>query len=254
MLSMPFNPFTWDRTSQRVHSDVLTLDLKDDKRKMIQVSKLSSDVFIEIPLKNTSNSQENQHFFIKNETSRFHEINVDFEDTLMQLEITPENETVNLFIFMRFGHRPTTQEHDLNGTVSSNERCIWTRIQGKMEGQRGCSSNGLTPIQILAKRPGKYYLEVRSQNHFVKPKIRQKRSCFGHGRQKRSCVQVKDPPAPPPEGENITVVPVYDPRTDDNYTMRVALGSCVYWSDKRQMWTTEGCEVRQDQCHDLCEK
>ena len=58
MLSIPFNPFTWDRTNERVHSDVLTLDLKDDKRKNVKVSQLSSDIFIKIPLKDQVNAVE----------------------------------------------------------------------------------------------------------------------------------------------------------------------------------------------------
>ena len=244
MLSIPFNPFTWDITSQRVHSNVLSLDLKNDKRRMIKVSKLSSDIFIKIPLNHQDRASEKPHFFTKNGTSRFHEIKIDYENTLIQLEITPEEINVNLTIFMRFGHRPTIREHDLSGTVSSDERCIWTKIQERNEEKQVCSPNTLTPIEILAQKPGKYYLEVRSHRSFPKPQKRQKRSCFGHGRQKRSCVEVKSPPPTPPLSENVSIVPAYDPSTDDNYTMQVALGSCVHWSDERQMWTTQGCQVK----------
>lgn len=246
MLSMPFNPFTWDRTSGRVHSDVLTLNLKDDQRKTIKVSQLSSNISITIPLNDASSGVENPHFFIHNDTSRFHVIKVEYEDTLIQLKIAAEDSSVNLTFLMRFGKRPTIQEHDLNGTVSSNKKCIWRKIEEKVEWKRVCSTNGLTPIQVIATKPGKYYVEVKSHTNFVKPQRdpqkRQKRSCFGHGRQKRSCVEVKDPPTPP-RGKNVSVVPEYNPNTDHNYTMRVALGSCVYWSDERQVWTTKGCQV-----------
>ena len=46
MLSIPFNPYTWDSTKHRVNSDVLALDLKDDTRKLIKVSNLSNNAII----------------------------------------------------------------------------------------------------------------------------------------------------------------------------------------------------------------
>ena len=72
---------------------------------------------------------------------------------------------------------------------------------------------------------------------------RQKRSCFGNGRQKRSCVQVKDPPPTPSQGKNVSVLPMYDPAISRNYTMKVALGSCVFWSEEQEKWTAKGCQV-----------
>ena len=230
MLRIPFNPYCWDNTCKRVHSDLLTLDLKDDKGKTINVSRLSNDVSIQIPLKNSSSDIEYQHFFIKNGASRFHEINVDFENETIQLQVRPEDEAVKLMIFMRFGYRPTSQEHDLNGTVSRTEWCIWTRLRRRMKWRRNCSSNGLTPIQVFVQKPGKYYVEVLRHENFA----------FYQKRQ-RSCMEVKRPPPTPPQ--KVRGVPTYDPCTDHNYTMRVAMGSCVYWSAERQMWTTEGCKV-----------
>ena len=246
MLSIPFNPFTWDRTRERVNSDVLTLDLKDDKRKGIELSQLSNDVLIEIhvPLKAQNNTPGTPlHFFTKKNVPRIHEVNVVYENTMMLLDISPEGATATLVMYMGFGHRPTIQEHDFNATISRHGRCIWTRTSETLEGKSGCSSNVLTPIHILAKKPGMYYLAVESHNNLRKPQMRQKRSCFGLRRQKRSCVEVKSPPPTTPQSKNITVVPVYDPSTDQNYTLRVSMGSCVYWSDKRQIWIADGCNV-----------
>ena len=250
MLSIPFNPFTWDRTRERVNSYVFTLDLKDDKRKVIEVSQLSSNVLIEIPLQAQNNTLGTPHFFTKNNTPRFHEINVVYKNTMIQLDISPEDATATLVIYMGIGHRPTIKEHDFNGTIFSHGRCIWMKTNETLEGKMGCSSNVLTPIYILAKKPGKYSLAVESHNNVKKPQRRQKRSCFGLRRQKRSCVEVKSPPPTPPQSKNRTVVPVYDPSTDQNYTLRVAMGSCVYWSDERQIWITDGCHVSWDKLND----
>ena len=247
MLSISFNPFTWDKTRKRVASNVLSLDLKDDKQNVVEISQLSSDVIIEIPLKAQRNPVKMLHFFTRNNLTRFHEITVDYENTTMQLEITPIDKLVILTIYIRFGHRPTIREHDFNATISSKESCIWSKLGRNFK--NGCSSNPLASIEILAKKPGKYYLAVVTHSNSMKPLMRQKRSCFGQRRQRRSCVEVKRPPPTPPQSENKSVMPVYDPSTDHNYTLKVAMESCVYWSDMRQAWITDGCRVSQHKLH-----
>ena len=144
---------------------------------------------------------------------------------------------------MRFGSRPTSQEHDLNGTVSRNGMCVWTRTQGKSTGSDFALQTKQTLFIFWHRKLGSIMSRCEVTRRFVKPHQRQKRSCFGHERQKRSCIEVKSPPSAPSQNKNVSVVPSYNPSTDHNYTLRVALASCVYWSDDRQMWTTEGCQV-----------
>ena len=40
------------------------------------------------------------------------------------LEIKPQDPTVHLFVYMRFGQRPTAQDYDLNATISHDEKCV----------------------------------------------------------------------------------------------------------------------------------
>ena len=244
MLSIPFNPYTWDSTKQRVNSDVLALDLKDDTRKLIKVSNLSNNVIVVTPLKPQTVSLESPQYFTQNDNLRFHKIDVEYENTLIMLEITPTEVNTNLLVYLRYGQRPTTQEHDLNATVSKSEKCVWTPgAHSRMDGKTKCSRL-TSPTETLAKRPGKYFLGVQGYNRSeANSHKRGKRSCFGNTRQKRSCVEVKDPPPTPPQSENVTVVPVYNSKSDLNYTLRVALGSCVFWSEEREKWITEGCRV-----------
>ena len=246
MLSIPFNPFTWDDTRKRVASDVLALDLKDDARKLIKVSDLLKDIVIVTPLEPEQISLQIPQYFTQNDNLRFHQIDVEYENTLIMLEITPQDASMSLFVYMRYGQRPTTQVHDLNATISKKKTCIWTANgHDKSGGKPKCSSNGFSPVPIetVAQQPGRYFLGVQSYNTSVSSLRRQKRSCFGNTRQKRSCVEVKDPPPTPHKSKNLTVVPMYDPVTAKNYTLRVALGSCVYWSEEQEKWTTDGCRV-----------
>ena len=244
MLSIPFNPYTWDSTKQRVNSDVLALDLKDDTRKLIKVSNLSNNVNVVTPLKPQTVSFESQQYFTQNDNLRFHKIDVEYENTLIMLEITPTEANTNLLVYLRYGQRPTTQVHDLNATVSKSEKCVWTPgAHGKKNGKTKCPRLH-SPVETLAKRPGKYFLGVQSYDRSgTNSHKREKRSCFGNRRQKRSCVEVKNPPPTPPPSENVTVVPVYNSKSDHNYTLRVALGSCVFWSEESEKWITEGCRV-----------
>ena len=244
MLSIPFNPYTWDRTKQRVNSDVLALDLKDDKRKLIKVSNLSNNVIVVMPLNSQTVSFESPQYFTRNDNLRFHEIYVEFENTLIKIEITPAQANTNLFVYFRYGQRPTTQKHDLNATVSKSEKCVWTPgAHDRKDGKTKCSRL-INPIETLAKRPGKYFLGVQGyKRNGTNSHKREKRSCFGNRQEKRSCVEVKDPPPTPPQNTNVTVVPVYNSKSDQNYTVTVAFGSCVFWSEERERWITEGCRV-----------
>ena len=245
MLSIPFNPFTWDATRNRVGSDIVSLDLKDNARKLIEVSNLTKDIVISMPLQPQKVSLEIPQYFTRKGNLRFHQINVEYENTLILLEIKPEEKSTSLFVYLRYGMRPTIEVHDVNATISKEETCVWTIVHDSIRAKRECFSHGreVVPIKALAMQPGRYFLGVQNCNSSFGSHIRRKRSCFGNRRQKRSCVQVKDPPPTPPLSKNKTVVPNYDPNVDRNYTLRVALGSCVYWSEREEKWTTAGCRV-----------
>ena len=241
MLSFSFNPYTWDSTKERVGSDVVTLQLKNNDSKLIKVSNLTEDIVIVTPLKlQKISASEKSWYFTKNDDLRFHEINVKYENTLLMLEIKPQDPTVHLFVYMRFGQRPTTQDYDLNATISHDEKCVWMLSAG----QTVCSLNPNATIQVLAERPGKYFLGLKNYNATINlSHTREKRSCLGGRRRKRSCVEVKDPPPSPPQTEKVSVIPVYDSKTDQNFTLKVALASCVYWSEKFDKWISSGCRV-----------
>ena len=161
MFSFSFNPYTWDATKERVGSDVVTLHLKNNDSELIKVSDLTEDIIIITPLKlQQILATEKSWYFTKNDDLRFHEINVKYENTLLMLEIKPQDPTVHLFVYMRFGQRPTTQDYDLNATISHDEKCVWMlSAHDKSEGQTVSSLNPNATIKVLAERPGKYFLK-----------------------------------------------------------------------------------------------
>ena len=146
MFSFSFNPYTWDSTKERVGSDVVTLHLKNNDSKLIKVSNLTEDIVIVMPLKlQKISGSEKSWYFTKNDDLRFHEIKVKYENTLLIMEIKPQDPTVHLFVYMRFNQRPTTQDYDLNATISHDEKCIWMLSAG----QTVCSLNPNATIQVL---------------------------------------------------------------------------------------------------------
>ncbi|RMX54592.1 hypothetical protein pdam_00023671 [Pocillopora damicornis] len=158
MLSMSFNPYTWDSTKERVDSDVLFLDLKDNRSELLEVSSLPDDIVIVIPSKPRTMPNE-LWYFTTDDDLRFHEITVKYENTLIQVEVKPQEPTVHLFVYFRFGQRPTIRNYDLNATISQYGQCVWTAsTHDKKERQPECSSNPLTPIATLARHPGKYFV------------------------------------------------------------------------------------------------
>ena len=125
MLSISFNPYTWDGTKERVASDVVTLKLKNNKRELIKVSNLSEDIVIVTPLKPDENFTKIKNYFTRDDNLLFHVIEVRFENTWLMLEIKPQDPTVHMFVYMRFGQRPTTQDYDLNATLSLMAKSVF---------------------------------------------------------------------------------------------------------------------------------
>ena len=141
-----------------------------------------------------------------------------------------------LSVFVRYGQRPTTTDFDSKTNIP-NESCSMNSQNSDGE----CNEEAyeiLLDSEVL-NDPGTYYIGILSETDDIKLKIRQKRSCFGRGRKKRSCVETKDPPRP----ENITVKPVYDPKTDINYSMTVLEEQCLFWDTAEERWSSRGCKV-----------
>ena len=102
MVSIPFNPYTWDSTKQRVTSTMLALDLKDDTRSLIKVLNLSNNIVIVTPLRSDQTvSFENGQYYPLNGNLRFHVIYFEYSNTLIRMEITPTEANIDLYVYLR---------------------------------------------------------------------------------------------------------------------------------------------------------
>ena len=59
------------------------------------------------------------------------------------------------------------------------------------------------------------------------------------------CVKFKGPPMQQPVVQNKTLtLPPYDSQTSVNFTLEVDSAGCLYWSEDREQWVSEGFKVR----------
>lgn len=170
----------------------------------------------------------------------------------MFIEIKPE-EGKSLEVYVSYKRRPTNEHYSFSAIIPDIKYCKdnGTGLNCSEEAYVFVISSavtGHTGVHYIAIR----YPEVETESASTgsskmkndEVDLRVRRDCGGHGgRQKRSCVGVKDPPTTPPPTPKI-VIPQYDNSTDVNYTLSVTAANCLYWSENKQEWTGDGCTVR----------
>ena len=239
MRAVDFNPFSWDISSKKVKSNVISLDFQNGNGKKINVSNLDNDIEIVIPISgpatNTSNATE--HYFLKPNRMFIHSYYAELANVPVSMRIGVQEEGTVVKIFLKFGSRPTVEDSDYNFTILFRSIC-----RNQVDYQQNKSTSCVLEersVTVVPSEPSLLYVGLLSV-HNVTDHARERRSCFGNGRERRSCVGVKDPP---PTGVAKVDVPKYDPLTDVNYTFTITQASCLYWSEDKEEWTSDGCKV-----------
>ena len=257
MLSLKNNPFSWDKSAKTVKSAVISIDLKDEKGKLLNVSGLSQEIELNIKIDRPQADQAALHSFVKpsiNDSMRYHRVVISSEEMVLSLKVVPSNGT-KLQVYFRHLKRPTIANNDFVAEVPDFSSC--QKRAKKMEeaalpsvydGYFNCTRDPhlLTLSSNVTGHIGLHFIGIRlpnSDEDSVKTK-RRRRSCSENGRQKRSgiCVEFKDPPTTPPPTPRVEV-PTFDASTDVNYTLSISMGACLYWSESKEKWTSEGCRV-----------
>ena len=247
------NPYVWSNTSKDVKSSVLSVDLKKQDGSRLTISGLNRPIELFIPEKDPEEPIQNDtqgHLFVKpyndSSTIRYHKIVLTNDLEFGIVEIRPQYDTI-FDVFVSAGFKPTPQNYTYKARIPDVSLCGDFNLG---IGYFNCTRDPYTfsLSRNLTGDIGVQYIGIRLSLEANETNIQTKhrrvaRSCMDrHGRQKRSCIGVKDPPTIPPPTPEI-IVPKYDARTDVNYTMSVKMRSCLYWSEKKQAWTSEGCKV-----------
>ena len=154
-------------------------------------------------------------------------------DSLRLLQIKPAETAVQFNLYVRHGQRPTVTEYDTKTKIPDKSCSLSSR--GNCDEQ----AYDFLLVHEVLRKPGPYYIGILYDKEAQRTKRRKRRACSRKGRQKRSCVEIKDPPRP----ENITVKPVYNPKTDVNYSMSIIEEECLFWDSKEERWLSRGCKV-----------
>lgn len=253
MLTLQVNPYVWSKSSKYIKSSVLSVDLKEQDGSQLKISNLNHSIELLIPDKDPDRAIENDtqgHLFVKpyNDTNaiRYHKVAISNNLESALIDIRPQKSVI-FDVFVGVGARPTPTNYSLKTSVPDVSLCkdFLPEI-----GYINCTSNPyvFSLSSSVTKNTGVHYIGIRLAHKANETNVageghRVARSCKdSHGRQKRSCIGVKDPPTTPPPTPRI-IVPTYDAITDVNYTMSVKMRSCLYWSEVKEVWTNEGCKV-----------
>ena len=232
MASLGMNPYS----SPGISSSVLSFELKDTGKRNIPVAGLSENIRITIPTNPINEDELAEKSFAKPSQMKYHFVHVKRAGTAVKMKLTTKKDTAAMALFVKLNARPSVSDSEHNFTIPDTSICA----QGNLD---DCRTDDPYSVTVVTRKAGilhigiVYLEDIKLDEH---PRAR--RSCFGRGRQKRSCVGIKDAP---PKGSNETVIPTYDPTTDLDYTMSISQTSCLYWSDEEQKWTSAGCQVIQ---------
>lgn len=214
----------------------------------------------------TARTNTVQHFvkpsYDVNESTliQYHKINLTYDHAVVFVKLKPEILTYTpLRVYVRFSDFPTPTEHNFATVIPICENLGYKEVE--MDCVKDSKNYVFSFTSSDTGRTGIHYIGIHyyvNSTYDLIPekeermassdddtaKERTKRSCGGSsGRQKRSCVGVKDPP-PSPTPAPVILKPIYNASTDLNYTLSVNIGSCLYWSEDKEEWTDEGCNVR----------
>ena len=220
--SIPFNPFAWAESSQRVTTHVASLDVGDQKEDLIPMSGLSPGVAILVPLNHQLTIQPiaNISGFGKLGGLTRHNISVQYGHSVVKILIaSQDNHYIILYV----------RVFQSSDGLPQNRLFECKHVHGKWLHRGNITCRGKTNVTItfIAFNPGNYLLDTEfnvKQNN-----VNKEEGGLGETHKQEQCIQTKEPPSP--EKENV------------NYKFTVTEASCVFWDSTESTWKTTGCKV-----------
>ena len=125
MLSLKHNPFSWDKSAKLVKSAVISIDLKNDKGEVLEVSELSQEIELYIKTDRPQTPQVPLHSFVKpsvNGSMRNHRVVISEEGMVVSVKVVPSNGS-KLQVYFRYLRRPTISNYDFMAEVPDFTSC-----------------------------------------------------------------------------------------------------------------------------------
>ena len=200
----------------------------------LQISNLREPIKLSIPIKESKETESAQdHYFVNSSVIRYHKVKVRSVLETVLVTIKPDNGAL-LDVFVTAGVKPNAENYTFTRRIpdySDNTSCLGT-------GFLNCAINPYM-FKFSSNFTGDHFIGIRLVYDRTKPVL--KSTAKSHVRRKRWWINVKEPPTTPISP--IKAVPKYNSKTDVNYSMSVKIGTCLYWAENKQDWTSEGCKV-----------
>lgn len=243
MISYLRNPFEQLDKDAKVNSRVVSFDMNSDKAEKIDVSNLSSDIAIAIfvsdsPKNNTP--QEKDKHIARPGILSYHEINA-ASGSLIDFKVNPVHNEAIFEAFVKYGEAPTPNSYDFKLTLPDYSTCQEVTENDEIARDQNCKSDPYKVFKTPITKSGIYFVGIKVKTNESSQHTRKKRSCFGNGRERRSCVEVKELP----QATKISAgtLPAYNSYTDANYSVAINQARCLYWSSAAGKWQSDGCKV-----------
>ena len=215
MWSTPFNPFTWDKSSKRVTTDVASLDVRDAEGKKILISGLIPGVIILLPLNRQTSHPVNVSFGA-DRTLRHHKIEHRFENSMVKIWIILEESDVaisSIIVAEPLKTSPPLECKQVRGA--------WLR-----SGRIACEGKNKIKISFTAFDPGFYVLYMD-----FKAVTEHSGNVDEWEGKDNGCIKIRQPPSRPKKAKV-------------SYTFEVSVSTCLFWQQNQSEWRTTGCKVK----------
>ena len=213
MWSTPFNPFTWNKSSKRVTTDVASLDVRDAEGKKIPISGLTPGVIILLPLNRQTSHPVNVSFGA-DRTLRHHKIESRFENSIVKIWIILEESDV------------AVSSIKITEPLKTSPPLECKRARGAWlnSGRIACEGKNQIKISFTAFDPGYYvlYMDFKA----VTESSGNVDEWEGNG-----CIKIRQPPSRPKKAKV-------------SYTFEVSESTCLFWQQIQSEWRTTGCKVK----------
>lgn len=252
MISYNVNPHSvGGQTYDGIDTKVVSLTLKDESGNVINIANLHSAISLTVPIKNTGNKTPPVEEYSVPDIMFYRVFTENRGNSSVRLSFNLER-PAPFEVYVKYGARPTKQDYDYFTTLDV----------GTCQNET-LSCNVSTHVWFDAERQGKYFIGLLQQSksrerrsaskinyrdrdlQWKVPKKRMPRSLSSlNNPDEKLCVKFKDPPTAQPM-VNVTVkMPPYDTETSVNFTLEVDSTGCLYWSETKEQWLSEGCKVR----------
>ncbi|KAL9954010.1 hypothetical protein ACROYT_G041497 [Oculina patagonica] len=251
MISYNVNPHSiGGENFDEISSKVISLTLKDENGNEINISNLHSPISLTVPLKSTENKTLPAEEYTVPDVMLYRVFTENRGNSLVELSFKLER-PAPFEVYVKYGARPTKDDYDYFTTLDV----------GTCQNEE-LSCNVSTDVWFEAERQGKYFIgllqkssgrERRSASKIDDPdkdlqrKVPKKRMSRSvsqlNNPDEELCVKFKDPPTPQPVLNVTAKTPAYDPETSVNFTMEVDSAGCLYWSETKEQWMSDGCKA-----------